>query len=382
VEKETIMVFCDWFSPGYRAGGPIRSVENFAAFMSGRNNIMIVTSDRDHGSSTPYNNIETNVWLPYEAGIQVMYLAPAQQTKENMRRLVSHVKPAFVYINSMFSKKFALLPLMVCKKQPDIKIVLAPRGMLKASALSFKPFKKKTFLRVSKLTGLFKGVQFHATDAQEVNDIQHHFGRQVPVRLISNLPVMPDAQPAPLHKEPGTVKIIFTGRIHPIKNLHILLEVLAGVKATVHCSLVGILEDEAYWQKCKKIIEGLPANIQVSGPQEMAHAGLNALTRQYHLFALPTQGENFGHAIFEALCCGRPVLISDQTPWKNLSAAKAGWDLPLSATAAFTQTIEAVAAMSETEWNQWCQGALQRAQDFYNDGNRKEEYYSLFSTAE
>ena len=38
----------------------------------------------------------------------------------------------------------------------------------------------------------------------------------------------------------------------------------------------------------------------------------------YHLFFLPTLGENFGHAIFEALSVGVPVLISDQTPWTDV----------------------------------------------------------------
>ena len=35
-------------------------------------------------------------------------------------------------------------------------------------------------------------------------------------------------------------------------------------------------------------------------------------------FLLPTGGENFGHAIFEALSCGVPALISDRTPWRDL----------------------------------------------------------------
>ena len=43
-----------------------------------------------------------------------------------------------------------------------------------------------------------------------------------------------------------------------------------------------------------------------------------------HLFALLTLGENFGHAIGEALRAGCPVLISDQTPWTDVVATGAG----------------------------------------------------------
>jgi hypothetical protein len=41
---------------------------------------------------------------------------------------------------------------------------------------------------------------------------------------------------------------------------------------------------------------------------------------EYDLFLFPTLGENYGHVISEALASGCPVVISDQTPWRNLEA--------------------------------------------------------------
>jgi glycosyltransferase involved in cell wall biosynthesis len=51
---------------------------------------------------------------------------------------------------------------------------------------------------------------------------------------------------------------------------------------------------------------------------------------QYDFLLLPTLGENFGYVILEALAAGCPVLISDESPWRNLQAAGVGWDMPLS----------------------------------------------------
>ena len=39
--------------------------------------------------------------------------------------------------------------------------------------------------------------------------------------------------------------------------------------------------------------------------------------------------DSFGHVILEALSAGLPVIISDQTPWRDLASKQTGWDLPL-----------------------------------------------------
>ena len=55
----------------------------------------------------------------------------------------------------------------------------------------------------------------------------------------------------------------------------------------------------------------------------------------HDLFFLPTLGENYGHVIHEALLSGSQVLLSDQTPWRGLTEAGLGWDLPLEGKGAF-----------------------------------------------
>ena len=112
--------------------------------------------------------------------------------------------------------------------------------------------------------------------------------------------------------------------------------------------------------------------------EEVPHAQLEKILLNNHLFVLPTEGENFGHAIFEALAVGRPVLISDQTPWKNLSSANAGWDLPLNDPKTFSGRIELVGSMSAFELNAWCKGAYEFCSDYIRQINLKEEYKKLF----
>jgi glycosyltransferase involved in cell wall biosynthesis len=47
--------------------------------------------------------------------------------------------------------------------------------------------------------------------------------------------------------------------------------------------------------------------------------------RAAELFVMPSDFENFGNSIVEAMTCGVPVITTTGTPWKELPAAGAGW---------------------------------------------------------
>lgn len=52
--------------------------------------------------------------------------------------------------------------------------------------------------------------------------------------------------------------------------------------------------------------------------------------------------ENYGHVIAESLMVGTPVIISDQTPWNDVTEANAGWAIPLHNTDKFTKAIQTI----------------------------------------
>ncbi len=94
---------------------------------------------------------------------------------------------------------------------------------------------------------------------------------------------------------------------------------------------------------------------------------------------LPTLGENFGHAIFESFAAGRPVLISDKTPWRGLAAKKAGWDIALEDEKAFIAAVQQAAGMGQEEFNEWCDGARQLAEKVTKETDLKQHYLKLFN---
>jgi glycosyltransferase involved in cell wall biosynthesis len=122
------------------------------------------------------------------------------------------------------------------------------------------------------------------------------------------------------------------------------------VKESIEFTLFGPIVDNSYWLKCKSLISQLPRNIKVVYKGEMPHDQLKLLLPGFDLFFLPTNGENYGHAIVEAILAKLPVLVSDLTPWRNLQEKGIGWDIPLADKKRFAMVLEECAKMGEKDY--------------------------------
>src|SRR5690606_38921426 len=105
-----------------------------------------------------------------------------------IQRFLKELNPDIVYLNSMFSYRFTIMPLLVLRLSGyKGKLVLAPRGMLREGARSFKRVKKTLFFIAFKALGFHKRIIFHATDDQEMKDIDAMF-RGANRMIVPNVP--------------------------------------------------------------------------------------------------------------------------------------------------------------------------------------------------
>lgn len=377
--KKKILVFSDWFEPGNKGGGIIRSCVNFARLMKDKYEVYVFTRDRDLNDDAAYPNITSDRWIEFDKDIKIYYCSPGGQNWKNIRQQVKSIDAEFIYLNSMFSLYYSIYPLLMARNSKST-LVLAPRGMLRVSALKFKPQKKKIFFTLFSLLSLHKKVRFHATDKTEYEDTRQRFGNYVNVTLLIDAhPPMTAQDPVRIVKKPGELAAIFVGRIHPIKNLHYLLEILPKVKGALSLTIVGSDEDKEYTQQCKNICSAYPDNIRVTFTGEMSNDRLPELMQKQHIFVMPTSGENFGHAIFEALDQGRPALISDQTPWRNLESGKAGWDISLQQKDRFIQALQQAIDFNQEEYDSWSCSSRKYLKEFIDKADLRTGYYKLFS---
>ena len=380
--NKRVLVLTDWFAPGYKAGGPIQSCVNFCLAMKDEYEIYVLSKDTDLNDETPYQGIKANQWVAFSnTSVHVYYFSKQNLRYENMQAVINQVKPDFIYLNHMFSLHFVIFPLwMHWRGKLQSKIIICPRGALYHSAMHHQQsyLKKITFIYIAKWLGLFKSLTFQATSEREKDAIQYYF-LDAKIIVANNFSNRFQNNFATLEKSVGALRIIFIARVLPIKNLLFFLEVLCSAKASINFTIVGPIEDTNYWVKCQRIIAALPPNISVEYVGAKANNELDALLRNNHLYVLPTVGENFGHSIFEAFLSGRPVLISDQTPWKNLEEQKIGWDIALINPDQFIEAIEKAASWSQPEFDEYAYLAWDFARVFNSESGETIRYKELFS---
>lgn len=376
--KKTILILCDWFLPGYLAGGPIQSVATLTKQLGNDIDFKIITTDRDFKSKKTYSEIKSNVWTVFE-GRTIFYVSPENMNPEFILKLIQNTPCDTIYLNSLFSKLFTVYPLK-WKQQGKIKnnIVLAPRGMLRDGALSVKPLKKQLYLLYAKLTGLFNDVHWQSTSSQETIEIKKRIGDHVKISEVSNLPAAA-GEIKWIEKQTGILKLCFIARIVDIKNLNFAIDALKEVKSQIVFDVYGPKEDELYWQLCEQNSKTLPVNIQFTYKAVLTPHMIGKTISKYHALFLPTQTENFGHIIVETLQNGRPVIISDQTPWRNLLKENAGFDISLDDKTKFIDSINYLVSLNQKQFDDMSKASLTYINHQLNLEEIKSRYIKLFS---
>ena len=370
-----------WYHPGYKAGGLIQALRRINANLKENFQIYVLTTDRDLGSSIPYTNITADVWLPMEEGVQVKYLSKEKTSYRQIAKEIKNLNPDIIYLKSIFNPRFSLYVLWYLeRKQHHASIILAPSGMLRQSSLLQKWWKKYPTLMMLRRMRTIRNIQWHATDQQECKDIQKHFGKNIRLSLLSEFPP-PVMENIPALEKKPILKLLFLSRIHPVKNLLFLLRILQKVKSPVKLSIAGPIEDEQYWATCQKLLARLPSHISTSYLGDIPQNKVAPLFQEHHLFALPTIGEGFGNVILEAMANACPVLISDQTPWRNLLKYNAGRDIPLEKPEAFVSAIESFAGMEQAEYDLCRKAALAYAENIIDVKALKKNYVKMFLAA-
>ena len=379
-ERKKLMILVEWFTPGYKAGGPIQSCFNLCIALKGNYDIYVLTTDTDHGEMLPYSGIEADKWLKNEEwGIHIFYAKKSTLSGKQLAKEIQNISADYIYLNHLFNPLFVVFPLwLTYLGKIKSKVVVCPRGALSESALNIKRYKKAPLLLLYKWFGIQKKIKFHATNYQEQVTIEKYFPGSI-IQIADNLPKMFQTPFQSCKKQLGSLNCIFIARIMSIKNLLFLLQLLQQVKENIYLTIIGPIEDKIYWDDCLLCIQHLPENIKVTYEGAVNNALLQSEISQNHLYILPTTGENFGHSIFEALIAGRPVLISDQTPWLNLKQSNAGWDLPLNNPCEFAIVMQQMALLNQEEFNVLAEGAWTYANKFISNPQLNLPYLKLFA---
>ncbi len=378
--KKTILILCDWFLPGYLAGGPIQSIATVTHHLKDEFHFKIITTDRDFKSPIPYSNVALNTWTNYLER-EVFYVSPENLNEAFLLALIQNTPHDVLYLNSLFSKPFAIHPLRW--KQKGLitsQVVLAPRGMFGQKALAFKPIKKKLFLLYAKCVSLFKNITWHSTSAQETKDVKKHIGSEIKLTEINNLPHI-TCNTTQITKQTNALRLCFIARIQAIKNLDVAIKALIPItQGNVIFDIYGPKEDENYWNACESLAKQLPQNISFNYKGILQPHDISKIISTYHALLLPTQTENFGHVIVETLLQARPVIISNNTPWQQLAQRQAGFDIDLSEPKKITDAINHLLTINDSDYQMMSKASLNFINAQLCIDETKQKYVELFNS--
>jgi len=371
----------DHFFPAYKAGGPIQSLTNLATALKYSHEISVLTSAFDLNERQTMENMQVNEWaeitvLQHDIPINVWYAGLHQPTVLSFKEQLKKVDPTVVYLNGMFSFRFVIIPL-VALKNSTVKVVLCPRGMLQAGALAGKSLKKRAYLSMLKISGLLKRVVWHATNEEEERDIQKLVGKGSRIVIAPNIPKKPLDSVSHAKKIAGSLRLVYLSLISEKKNLLQAIEIVGNSDSRVSLDIYGPIKDTDYWNKCKVVIEKYPGRINYKG--DVHPETVQDTFSEYDACILLTKGENFGHALYECLSAGRPVITSYFTPWNDLRQRKAGWNLDISNNISSMETLGSIAALDAPAFESFCEGAHQLASSYYATSSDMGNYHKLFS---
>jgi glycosyltransferase involved in cell wall biosynthesis len=370
-----IAITIDWYLPGTNSGGPVSSVSNLVAALP-EIDFYILTRNTDYCSNEPYLGITPNQWLKQGENVWVYYFSEDQLSKGKLKAVIQDIQVKVLYVNGIYSRKFSQWPVGI-GNDLGLKTIVAARGMLSPHALAVKSFKKLLFLSFMRWINAYSNVLFHATSEEEAMDIKNVIGKRVKISVLANVARQEKNTIKEITKKQGSVKLVSIGRIAPEKGTMHGLKALKDMQGTVELDLYGTCYDFEYWNQCEQLIKQLPKNIVVRYQGVCKSEEVPAKLEAAHALLLPSEGENYGHAIVESFTKARPVIISKHTPWRSLTNFQAGWDVDHNE---LSKVIQALVSMNNEEYQNWSKGAYVFAQKriFETQEDLLQEYNKMF----
>lgn len=367
-----IVLSADRFYPA-PAGGAARTIHwQASALTRAGHEVTVVATSENLPESTPRDR-----WLTEDFG-RVIYTRNPRfylPLKHIWYGWKAIRQADVVHVNSLFYPA-SFVWIVLCQFL-NKSVVWSPHGELSPAALQFRPHLKRFLLIIFKRC--CSGVLFHATCAEEANQIRHHFGPNVRVgerRTTMELPTVA--------VRVAQRYLLFVGRLHRIKAIDRLLEALGTStlfrESDYSLVIAGPETDTVYAQELKALV------IRLGLSEKVSFVGLVQGSRKEQLYAdariliLPSHSENFGNVVIESLAQGTPVIASANTPWQVLEQEGAGRWVP-NEPASLRQAIESFLTMPPDPYECYRERAISLARRDYDSAVNPAGWVDFYQAA-
>ncbi len=214
-------------------------------------------------------------------------------------------------------------------RHTDCRLVTSPRGALSPIALRRSWFKKRLMWNVHQKRAIRDSALYHATSSGELADIRQA-GLRAPVAVIPNGVDIPEKRflARDLEANNNRRRLLYFGRIHPIKGIANLIRAWASVQDMHPDWELHIVGPDAvnHLPRLKELAASLETQrLSFSGP--VYGEPKSSLYQSAELYVLPSSTENFGITVAESLSHGVPVVVTKHGPWAAVDDNRCGWSV-------------------------------------------------------
>lgn len=361
------------YLPGYKDGGPVRTIKNLTDCLGDEYDIRILTNDRDHGDTSSYSNIVYDSWNQIGKA-KVWYVKPNGFKFKLIQELSKNID--VIYCCGPYNDYAIKLMLLNKFNMIRKKVVIASMGSFSKGALGIHSIKKNIFIKVMKISGLFKNILWSVTSLVEERELKEIIGQNAECMIAEDLPRNIKIEHK-RQKNQNELKIIFLSRICEMKNLLFAIQVLKKINKSVTFDIYGNIEDPIYWRKCEDELKNSLIDWHYMG--ECNSEKVPETFAEYDVFLFPTLGENFGHVISESLLGGCLPIISDNTPWIDLEKNNSGRVIPISDEIEYIKAINFYYSMSDQEFKQYSINAQRYIYEKNKNSIKHTGYLKIFN---
>jgi len=319
---------------GRAQGGPVESLRLLAS----------AQAVKDHQVRVVFTGIESDGEpVRFPENVQIIHARSFTSNRWSPKFINSAVSggfvPEVVHSHGLWldvSRQSAKL-----SRQLGVPHIISPCGMLQKDAVKRSKWKKRIAWLGFQKKILLSAEMIHAKSEAEASEIRKRLPR-AKVRVVPNPIETPPQNIVDGNTSDLSIRLnkdffqragillehkilLFMGRVHPVKGLEHLLNAWTGIYETFpdwHLVIIGP-DEGGFRSKLKSMIRNNSSNVAFIDPlfgEDRWTAYKNA-----DLFVAPSEFENFGQSIAEALSVGVPVITTIGTPWKELKEKNCGW---------------------------------------------------------
>jgi len=308
------------FYPATYWGGPIYSVYGLCNALASLEGVTLRVLTTDSAGPRRSDSLAVAEFpMHYSAGYDVYFCKRwfvASVSPGMLFRLWSMIRWAdVVHLTGTYSAP-TLPTLLICRLLGK-PLVWSPRGALQRWGQTTKPWLKRVWEWFCNLLLSQGRCMVHVTSEQEENDSKKRI-THAGFAIVRNGVDIPPLGPDRTWRPEGRLRLLYLGRLHPIKGIEQLLHAMKMLDdQAVILDLYGNGSD-AYRHHLQRLVRELALEQVVRFHGHVDGDGKAAAFANADVCVVPSYSENFGMVVAESLAHGVPVIASRGTPWAGL----------------------------------------------------------------